>query len=98
MIPGNLCGTVTSEFSSDFGQTPSAAQAWAGIFSWRAARRTWKWRSSMSNDRIQTVLPYLERLVSHPDEQHSDRELLGRFRVQRDERAFAEILRRHGPL
>jgi RNA polymerase sigma factor (sigma-70 family) len=52
----------------------------------------------MSSNRIQTVLPYLEDLVAQPGDQKSDRELLGQFRVQQDEAAFAEIVRRHGPM
>jgi RNA polymerase sigma factor (sigma-70 family) len=40
----------------------------------------------------------LRRLVAGPDDPVPDRELLRRFRADRDEAAFAEIVRRHGPM
>jgi RNA polymerase sigma factor (sigma-70 family) len=52
----------------------------------------------MATSRIRTILPHLRKLVSRFDEQTSDRELLRRFGRERDEAAFAEIVRRHGPM
>jgi RNA polymerase sigma factor (sigma-70 family) len=43
-------------------------------------------------------LPRLGELVSRPDRQTADRELLRRFSAEQDEAAFAEIVRRHGPM
>jgi RNA polymerase sigma factor (sigma-70 family) len=43
-------------------------------------------------------LPQLRELVSRFDDQASDRELLRRFGAERDEAAFAEVVRRHGPM
>jgi RNA polymerase sigma factor (sigma-70 family) len=47
---------------------------------------------------MQTILPELKKLVSRQDNQTADRELLRRFSAERDEAAFAEIVRRHGPM
>jgi RNA polymerase sigma factor (sigma-70 family) len=54
--------------------------------------------SAMAGDRIRTLLPYLQKLASRGDDQIADRELLRRFSAGRDESAFAEIVRRHGPM
>jgi RNA polymerase sigma factor (sigma-70 family) len=45
-----------------------------------------------------TFLPYVRKLVAGFDDQTPDRELLRRFCGQRDEAAFAEVVRRHGPM
>jgi RNA polymerase sigma factor (sigma-70 family) len=47
---------------------------------------------------MQTLLPRLRELVSRPDERAPDRDLLRRFLAERDETAFAELVRRHGPM
>jgi RNA polymerase sigma factor (sigma-70 family) len=52
----------------------------------------------MKIDRMQTILPELKKLVSRQDNETADRELLRRFSGERDEAAFAEIVRRHGPM
>jgi RNA polymerase sigma factor (sigma-70 family) len=43
-------------------------------------------------------LPHLRKLVAGPDDPIPDRELLRRFGADRDEAAFAEVVRRHGPM
>lgn len=46
-----------------------------------------------------TLLRYLHRLVVRPEaDEASDAALLGRFIASRDERAFAALVGRHGPL
>jgi C-terminal peptidase prc len=45
-----------------------------------------------------TVLPHLRRLAGADAGDLSDRQLLDRFTVGRDEDAFAALVRRHGPL
>jgi RNA polymerase sigma factor (sigma-70 family) len=45
-----------------------------------------------------TLLPHLRKLVAGFDDQTPDRDLLRRFCRQRDEAAFAEVVRRHGPM
>src|SRR5215470_4266180 len=52
----------------------------------------------MAASRIRTLLPHLWELVPPFDGQTADRELLRRFSAKRDETAFAEIVRRHGPM
>jgi RNA polymerase sigma factor (sigma-70 family) len=52
----------------------------------------------MTAGRSRTLLPQLQKLVARFDDQTSDRELLARFAGRRDEAAFAEIVRRHGPM
>jgi RNA polymerase sigma factor (sigma-70 family) len=47
---------------------------------------------------IHGLVPRLKDLVSAPSSQASDRELLHRFSSRHDEAAFAEIVRRHGPM
>src|SRR5258708_31150465 len=54
--------------------------------------------SSMAANRIRTLLPHLRQLVARFDDETPDRDLLRRFGVERDESAFAEIVRRHGPM
>src|SRR6516162_2190241 len=53
---------------------------------------------AMAAGRIRTILPYFQKLASRYDAQIEDRELLQRFSAGRDESAFAEIVRRHGPM
>jgi RNA polymerase sigma factor (sigma-70 family) len=52
----------------------------------------------MPANAIRNLVPCLRELVSAQGSQTSDRELLYRFTAQRDETAFAEIVRRHGPM
>jgi RNA polymerase sigma factor (sigma-70 family) len=52
----------------------------------------------MTAARIPTLAPHLRRLAARFDSQTADRELLRRFRDEGDEDAFAEIVRRHGPM
>ena len=52
----------------------------------------------MTTARIRLLAPRLRELVSANDQQTADRELLRRFAAERDEGAFAEIVRRHGPM
>jgi RNA polymerase sigma factor (sigma-70 family) len=47
---------------------------------------------------MRTLLPHLRELVSRTSSQAADRELLRRFSAERDEAAFTEIVRRHGPM
>jgi RNA polymerase sigma factor (sigma-70 family) len=49
-------------------------------------------------DPSNTVLRHLRRLAAPPDSVVSDQELLRRFASQRDEAAFAALVRRHGPM
>ncbi|MFO0843228.1 MAG: sigma-70 family RNA polymerase sigma factor [Gemmataceae bacterium] len=48
--------------------------------------------------RFHTLAPQLRTLVAPRDRQAADRELLRRFSAEGDEDAFAEIVRRHGPM
>jgi RNA polymerase sigma factor (sigma-70 family) len=43
-------------------------------------------------------MPQLQKLAARFDDQTPDRDLLRRFGTARDESAFAEIVRRHGPM
>jgi hypothetical protein len=53
----------------------------------------------MHRTRKNVLLQYLHKLVPEPDTLAlSDRELLQRFREQRDEAAFTMLVRRHGPM
>jgi RNA polymerase sigma factor (sigma-70 family) len=52
----------------------------------------------MSGSHNRPLLPHLRQLVARPGDETSDRELLRRFGTHRDEAAFAEIVRRHGPM
>src|SRR5262245_25760445 len=54
--------------------------------------------AKLMSRRVQTILPVLKKLVSLQDNQTADRELLKRFSRERDETAFSEIVRRHGPM
>ncbi len=51
----------------------------------------------MSRSRLHVVVGHLQRLASAPAPE-TDGELLRRFAQRRDEAAFGELLRRHGPL
>jgi hypothetical protein len=51
----------------------------------------------MTSGRLDTVLDHLRGLVRRVDTP-GDGLLLGRFARDRDESAFAELVRRHGPL
>src|SRR5262249_27172870 len=53
---------------------------------------------AMPANPIRALVPCLRDLVSVQDSQTSDRELLHRFSIERDEAAFAEIVRRHAPM
>src|SRR5262245_17024930 len=55
-------------------------------------------RSVMADTRNSPRLPRLRELAAPIDDQTSDRDLLRRFVAGRDEAAFAEIVRRHGPM
>jgi RNA polymerase sigma factor (sigma-70 family) len=46
----------------------------------------------------QTVVGFLRRIADQGTGGQTDRELLDRFVLQRDEAAFAELVRRHGPM
>jgi RNA polymerase sigma factor (sigma-70 family) len=52
----------------------------------------------MPDNPIRVIVPRLRELVSAQDSQISDRDLLHRFSDERDEAAFAEIVRRHAPM
>src|SRR5262245_16020442 len=52
----------------------------------------------MTTARIRSLVPRLRELVSPRDDQTAARDLLRRFAAARDEDAFAEIVRRHGPM
>jgi RNA polymerase sigma factor (sigma-70 family) len=53
----------------------------------------------MSAIRVGVILRHIRKIVTvSPVDAESDRELLGRFACQRDEAAFATLVRRHGPL
>src|SRR4051812_11002108 len=51
----------------------------------------------MSAAQIRSLVPHLRELASR-DSQTADRELLRRFSDERDEAAFAEVVRRHAPM
>ncbi len=53
----------------------------------------------MASGQAQLVLRHVRRvLAAHEADQLSDRELLRRFHLQRDESAFTALVRRHGPM
>ena len=53
----------------------------------------------MTRTSLSPVVRHIRRLAGpDPIEDASDAELLGRFVADRDERAFATLVRRHGPL
>jgi RNA polymerase sigma factor (sigma-70 family) len=52
----------------------------------------------MAADSAHPLLRYLHRLAGSPSEQASDSQLLQRFLADRDEAAFASLVRRHGPM
>src|SRR5262245_37697030 len=52
----------------------------------------------MAEQHLGPILHYLERLGPSPYKSATDRQLLERFARQRDEGAFAALVRRHGPL
>ena len=53
----------------------------------------------MSTPQTTTLLHHLRQWAAgRGDDPHSDRELLQRFATQRDESAFAAVVRRHGPM
>ena len=52
----------------------------------------------MPDGRIGHLVPKLRELASRLDDRTSDADLLRRFAAERDETAFAEIVRRHGPM
>lgn len=53
----------------------------------------------MTERRVGSVLEYLHQLLGAPAAStDSDAQLLQRFAERRDETAFAELVRRHGPL
>src|SRR5438552_3924529 len=55
--------------------------------------------TSMANRSSSTLLRHIRTLASKADaERLSDRELLRRFTAERDETAFADLVRRHGPM
>src|SRR5438105_2910349 len=53
----------------------------------------------MADTELGTVVRHIRELVaSRATHEQTDRQLLEAFLAGRDERAFAEVLRRHGPL
>jgi len=53
----------------------------------------------MAQTQLGVVLSHLQRLLGTPSlDEPSDRQLLDRFAAHRDEAAFDELLRRHGPM
>src|SRR5262245_23718950 len=52
----------------------------------------------MTTLRTDTVLRHVRRLAARPASVLDDRQLLERFTAGRDEAAFAELVRRHGPM
>jgi hypothetical protein len=53
----------------------------------------------MPDGQLHDVVEYIRGLVVAPDlPSLTDRDLLERFRVQRDESAFEALVRRHGPM
>jgi RNA polymerase sigma factor (sigma-70 family) len=53
----------------------------------------------MANHTLNTVLRHLHEFAASPGSgELTDRQLLARFAAQRDEAAFAALIRRHGPL
>jgi RNA polymerase sigma factor (sigma-70 family) len=52
----------------------------------------------MTADHVRTLLPCLRRVADRPADATPDRELLRRFGTAHDEAAFAEVVRRHGPM
>lgn len=47
---------------------------------------------------MSSILTYLRSFRRHAEPSESDGELLRRFRIQRDEQAFAALVHRHGPM
>jgi RNA polymerase sigma factor (sigma-70 family) len=53
----------------------------------------------MAEQPLHTVLRHLHRLAAEPEiAEASDQDLLGRFNRSHDQAAFAELVRRHGPM
>src|SRR5689334_14210853 len=52
----------------------------------------------MSQGQLHVVVRHIRRLVGEGGAEPTDRELLRRFTVSRDEAAFAALVERHGPL
>jgi C-terminal peptidase prc len=52
----------------------------------------------MAQGQLRSVVRYLRDLAGEPRLRPTDRYLLERFAVARDEEAFADLMRRHGPL
>ncbi len=52
----------------------------------------------MAANPLRTIVPRLREVLAPAGPQAADRELLRRFNAGRDEAAFAEIVRRHGPM
>lgn len=52
----------------------------------------------MNRSLLDTVIRHAEALVAHPADPVADRDLVRRFVEDRDEGAFAELVRRHGPM
>src|SRR5262245_36290311 len=52
----------------------------------------------MATGRTRSLWIRLRQLVARAGDQAADRELLRRFSAEQDEAAFAEVVRRHGPM
>src|SRR5205823_636526 len=56
-------------------------------------------RTAMTPTRLTTALKHIRRLAGAPDPlEQSDAQLLQRYLGDRDEAAFAALVRRHGPM
>ncbi len=56
------------------------------------------WDPTMMTGRLGAVVGYVRRLSARDPRGQTDRQLVGRFAQARDEAAFAELVRRHGPM
>src|SRR5438270_12787922 len=80
-------------------EMPSRAAVCRGMFRGRLLGVDPEGRWSMNGGRAASVFAYLRRMSgAGAARAGDDAALLERFALQRDEAAFAELVRRHGPM
>src|SRR5438093_7171638 len=79
------------------GRKSRAPPTTPGLYSGRSTGATCE-GPVMANPQAEVVLRHIRRLTAEEDRALADGELLERFAARRDEAAFAELVRRHGPM